>query len=258
MDELNCQKRSNSTPWPSEVDVGFCRGVILTIVLFFIFHLLYAIMDSPMRMIYSFFHKRGITDYKFGKILTLHTQAFILDSLKLAITFVMVQKFAGIRIRTLLSHSSTSLVQSSKWAFIGICLSLPSSVNWWRGNYEDPFMYVWMGTAVSFVGGGLLAPVQEEIVHRGMFFPALLKKGRISAYFFTVLWFVFGHVPSYSELFFHGNIGLNLHNFIVFILIAIIAAHIYESTGNLILCIIFHGAYNLTPPVNAFLSYVIG
>lgn len=257
MNELNCKKKSYFIPWPSEVDIGFYRGVILTIVLFCVFSLLYVIMDSPLLMIFSFFQKRGITAYDFGMQLNIGTQGVVLYSLRLGIIYVIVQKIAGIRIRTLLCHTSPSFAQSSKWAFIGICLSLPYLISLWRGNYEDPFLYVLMGTVVSGVSAALMAPVQEEIVHRGVLFPALRKKGRILAYFFSVLWFVFGHVPSYSELFFRGNIGLELHHFIVLVLMAIIAAHIYESTGNLTLCIIFHGARNLAPRVSGFLSYLI-
>ena len=215
-------------------------------------------MDPPRRTIFSLVHEYGITDYHFGRLLSFGIQAFVVDLLKLAITFVMVQKFAGIRIRTMLCHSSPTFVQSSKWALVGICLSLPWSISMWRGNCEEPFLYVWLGTAVSIVPMALMVPVQEEIVDRGVLFPSLWKKGRILAYFFSVLWFVFGHIPSYSELFLRGDIGLELHDFIVLVLMAIIAAHIYETTGKLILCIIFHGACNLVPRISAFVSYFIG
>lgn len=257
MNELITKKKSYFTPWPSEVDIGFYRGVILTVVLYCVFYLLYVIVDSTLLMIFSFYHKRGITDYDFGMQLNIGTQGIVLYSLRLGIIYVIVQEIAGIRIRTLLCHTSPSFAQSSKWAFIGICLSLPYLITMWRGNYEDPFLYVLMGTVVSCVSAALMAPIQEEIVHRGVLFPALRKKGRTMAYFFSALWFVFGHVPSYSELFLSGNIGLELHHFIILVLVAIVAAHIYESTGNLTLCIIFHGAYNLAPRVSGFLSYLI-
>ena len=258
MNELNSTKTSYLTPWPSEVDIGFCRGVTLTMILFCTFHLLYTIMDSPLLMILSFYQKRGITDYDFGMQLNIGTQGLVLYSLRLGIIYVIVQKIAGIRIRTLLCHTSPTVAQISKWAFIGICLSIPSTLLMWRGYCQDPVLYVWMGTVVSIVAVALLGPIQEEIVHRGVFFSALRKKGRILAYFFSVIWFVFGHVSSYSELIFRGNIGLELHHFIFLVLLAIIAAHIYETTGNLILSIIFHGACNLAPRISALVSYFIG
>ncbi|MYK00921.1 MAG: CPBP family intramembrane metalloprotease, partial [Gemmatimonadales bacterium] len=117
--------------------------------------------------------------------------------------------------------------------------------------------YVSMITFIDIAVSGVLAPIKEEISERGILYAALRKKGKVIAYFLSVFWFVFLHVPSYSNLFFNGIIGLTLHHFILIILTGIITAYIYESTGKLILCVIFHCAINATLTLSAFLYYLI-
>ena len=243
--------RENDT----RVDIGFYQGVTLTIVLFGVFQLLYIIIDSPLQLVSSLFDKYEYTIYKFGRQLCIDTQVLILSIIKLTLVYLIIQKCAGISIRALL-YPLPSLPQSLYWIFIGICLALFSSIMAWHSEIEDPAHIVWISTAIAIMIS-LMGPLQEEMVHRGILFSALLKKKRLLAYFISTIWFVWGHVPSYSKLFFNGILGIDLPHFILLVLMAILTAYIYESTRKLSLCVIFHSACNLTTVVSAFLNYCV-
>ena len=240
----------------SEINIELYQGIVLTIVLFSIFQLLYILTDPLSQLIFSLYEKRSYLTYSFGRQLYIDTQSFIIYVLRLVIIYLIVQKYIGISIKEWLFQTHPSLTQCLYWSFIGACLALSSSILAWQESIEDPFHIVGISTVVAIVLN-LIVPLQEEIVHRGILFSTLLRKGRLPAYFISTGWFVLGHVPSYSELIFYGNMGLTLPHFVLLILMAILTGYIYETTKRLSLCIIFHSAYNLTTVVSAFLNYLV-
>lgn len=240
-----------------EIHIDFYQGIVLTIILFSIFQLLYAIAEPPLKLIISLFIEQyGHPTYMFDRQLYLDIQAFVLYIFRLAAVYLIIQKYAGISIKALLFNSLPSLPQSLYWAFIGVCLALFSSIIVWQDNFQDPFYIALISTIIATVLN-LIVPLQEEITHRGILFSALLNKGRLPAYSISIIWFVFGHVPSYSNLFFHGLLGIELSHFILLVLMAILTAYIYETTKKLSLCIILHSACNLTTVISAFLNYCL-
>ena len=255
---LKMTKISYSIPWPAKVDIRFGQGIILTISLFSIFQALPIIFNSTLLHILAFFEKQRIIEYEFGRQLNMGIQLIILYSFRLIIVYLIVQLIMKIHIRTLLFHTIPSIKQGLHWTFIGICLSWHSAYTAWTDNYEreEPLPYVLLGTLVIVIAN-IIGPIQEEVTHRGILFSALRKKGKLLAYFISTFWFVLGHMPSYSGLILFGYIGLSPYHLSLLILMAIVTAYIYETTGNLILCIICHSMCNLTPEVIALLNYVI-
>ncbi len=256
---MSSNKNLKSTPWPREVDIGFGRGIVLTITVFCGSRLLYWISDYTQKTVLSFF------DYTLSNTgIGIEIYTGILVILGFILVYIFVQRIGKINIQTLLWHTPPSLKQGIKWVFWGFCLSFSFCLLQLYGkgymikDYSDKsFLYVCTITFIDIAVSGILAPIKEEISERGILYPALRKKGKIIAYFFSVFWFVFLHVPSYSNLFFNGIIGLTLHHFIFIILMGIITAYIYESTGKLILCVIFHSASNATLTMSSFLYYLI-
>ena len=237
--------------------IGFQQGIILTTILFSLFQLLYVITEPPLKLIISLLTEQyGHPTYMFDRQLYLDIQVFVLYIFRLAAVYLIIQKYAGISIKALLFNSLPSLTQSLYWAFIGVCLALFSSIMVWQDNFQDSFHIALISTIFATVLN-LIVPLQEEITHRGVLFSALLNKGRLPAYSISIIWFVFGHVPSYSNLFSHGLLGIELSHFILLVLMAIFTAYIYETTKKLSLCIIFHSACNLTTVVSAFLNYCV-
>lgn len=261
---MSTNRHLKSTPWPLEVDIGFGRGIILTIAVFFGSRLLYWISDHTQKIVLSFFNytlsNTGIGIEIYNGILVI---------LGFVLVYIVAQRVGKINIRTLLWHTPPSLKQGIKWAFLGFCLSFSFCLlqlyvdgyiikGYGYYHYSDKsFLYVCTITFIDIAVSGVLAPIKEEISERGILYAALRKKGKIIAYFLSVFWFVFLHVPSYSNLFFNAIIGLTLHHFIFLILMGIITAYIYESTGKLILCVIFHSASNATLTMSSFLYYLI-
>lgn len=256
---MNSNKNLKSTPWPGEVDIGFGRGIVLTITVFLGSQLLYWLSDYAQKTVLSFF------DYTLSNTgIDIEIYTGILVILGFILVYIVVQRVGRINIRILLWHTQPSLKQSLKWTFWGFCLSFSFCLlqlygkGYMTKDYSDKFFpYVFSITFIDIAVSCILAPIKEEISERGVLYAALRKKGKIIAYFFSVFWFVFLHVPSYSNLFFDGIIGLTLHHFIFIILVGIITAYIYESTGKLILCVIFHSASNATLTLSAFLYYLI-
>ncbi len=256
---MSTNRNLKSTPWPLEVDIEFGQGIVLTITVFLGSQLLYWLVDHTQKTVLPFF------DYTLSNTgIGIEIYNGILVILGFILVYIVVQRIGRINIRTLLWHTPPSFKQSLKWAFWGFCLSFSFCLLQLYGkgymikDYSDKsFSYVFTITFINIVVSGILAPIKEEISERGILYTALRKKGKIIAYFFSVFWFVFLHVPSYSNLFFNGIIGLTLHHFIFIILAGIITAYIYESTGRLILCVIFHSASNTTFTMSSFLYYLI-
>ncbi len=236
-------------------EIRFYQGIILVIVLFSLFQLLH-IAEPFLQLILQPYVEYGFVAYEFGKHLYRDTQILILYIFRLILIYLIVQRCVGISIKASLFYNRPSLSQSLYWASVGVCLALYSSMVAWQESIEDPFYIVLLSTVVAVVMN-IAAPLQEEIVHRGILFSALRKKGRLLAYFISVTWFVLSHVPSYSALYFKGILGLELYHFILLILMATFAAYIYETTKKLSLCVIFHSACNLTTVVSAFLNYCV-
>lgn len=240
----------------TKIDIGFYKGIILTIVLFSIFQLLYVVINSPSQLILSLYKEYGYLTYDFGRQLYLDTQLLFIYIIRLIIVYLTVHIFIGNSITASLFHNRPSRLQNSYWISVGVCLALYSSMMAWQESFEDPFYIVLLSTVIAVLAN-IVSPLQEEIVHRGILFSALLKKDRLLAYFISVAWFVFCHIPSYSDLFFNGVLGLALYHFIFLILMAVFASYIYETTKKLSLCVIFHSACNLTTVASSFLNYIV-
>lgn len=77
----------------------------------------------------------------------------------------------------------------------------------------------------------LLAPVVEEILFRGIFYPAIKQLGRPR----VALW---GTAVVFAA------IHLNLLTFFPLVMLAVVLTKLYESTGNLLAPVVCHAAFN--------------
>ncbi|MYK21366.1 hypothetical protein F4054_03805, partial [Candidatus Poribacteria bacterium] len=115
---MNSNRNLKSTPWPLEVDIGFGRGIVLTITVFLGSQLLYWLVDRTQKIVLSFLNytlsNTGIGSEIYSGILVILGFIFV---------YIVVQRFGRINIRTLLWHTPPSLKQGIKWAFWGFCLS---------------------------------------------------------------------------------------------------------------------------------------
>jgi membrane protease YdiL (CAAX protease family) len=90
----------------------------------------------------------------------------------------------------------------------------------------SPWLRVYFGVFAVFI-----APVAEEVLFRGIFYPAIKQAGMPR----LALW-------GTSLLF--GAIHANLMSFIPLVLLAVVLVKIYEATDNLLTPIIAHSVFN--------------
>jgi hypothetical protein len=89
----------------------------------------------------------------------------------------------------------------------------------------------WSNRLVLGVATIVLAPIAEEVIFRGILYPAIKRAG----YPRTALW-------GTAVLF--GVIHVNLATFVPLAFLAVVLACLYEYTGNLLACITVHGFFN--------------
>ena len=91
----------------------------------------------------------------------------------------------------------------------------------------------WKGLAIALMSGLILAPISEEIVYRGFLFRTMRN------------WTPFLVSSIISGLIFSVVHNYDLSGSFTMISFAMIAAWLYQNTGNLLNCIIFHALANL-------------
>lgn len=87
----------------------------------------------------------------------------------------------------------------------------------------------------------IAAPLAEEGLFRGVFYPALRRHGFPNA----AIW-----ITSVAFALIHGNVLI----FIPLVVLAIVLVKLYEHTGNLLACIVCHATFNALNFVMLFLT----
>jgi len=91
--------------------------------------------------------------------------------------------------------------------------------------------------AISVVG----APIIEETLFRGVAFQSLRKKNRVMAYVVSVVLFSVYHVWQYALADMDATVLLYALQYVP---ITLAITWIYERSGSLWTCMLFHGSYN--------------
>jgi membrane protease YdiL (CAAX protease family) len=99
----------------------------------------------------------------------------------------------------------------------------------------------WTDRVVLGIATIALAPVAEEILFRGILYPAIKRAGHPH----LALWFT-------AVLF--GAIHLNLLTFLPLTLLALVLVWLYERTDNLLACIVTHALFNAANFVALYLT----
>jgi membrane protease YdiL (CAAX protease family) len=99
----------------------------------------------------------------------------------------------------------------------------------------------WSSRALLGIATILIAPVAEEVIFRGILYPAIKRAG----YPRMALW-------GTSVLF--GLIHFNLGTFVPLTFLALVLACLYEYTGNLLACITVHCVFNAANFVALYLQ----
>ena len=223
--------RSTATPWPASTDIGLARGLIITAFLLVCLPLLEVIVVNLAGTGYV--------------IDTIKRAAIILPVHILSLVMVgfVVQKWGGIHFKSLFRRLPT-LREGIIWGMVGALFGLTSFYNSIFSGYRFENLETNIMALVLLVKVSFITPLLEEIEFRAVFYAALRKKGRILAYAVSSVVFTLSHAQSYGDLFLHGSMGLSTGQIAGVLLAGLVFAHIYETTGKLLVCVICHAMIN--------------
>lgn len=170
-----------------------------------------------------------VTTLLFGKFLWQHAQRFFLNPLPCLLT-AAISFFVYLLVNSLVS----SLIISAFPNFSNVNDQTISTV------FADHFFLMAIGTVI-------LAPVAEELLHRGLVFRVLYRKNPILGYVSSVLLFSAIHVVGYIGS--YDNITL-LICFIQYIPAALILCAAYAQSDSIFVPILIHMTLNLIGVIN--------
>ena len=239
-----CVNRSDPPAWPDVVNINIKRGFILSLVLFLLPTMvldvaIYFGLDSNVD---------SFEDGYYLIALYIFIAIFVLS---------LIRIFGGIPIQKMLFSRIPSVWQVFIWFGVGLLLGsvkfLPSLREGYR--FEEPLFFLFAFYALILKS--ILIPLVEETIYRGIIFVTLYnwKGNRFIAYVGSSFIFLFYHFVSLIPF------GLNSTSYfhIAFIFsFALIAAYMYDRTGNILLCILVHGIPNGSDFLGGLLGYLLG
>ena len=179
-----------------------------------------------------------------------------LDVVLFCLMLLGLKEAGGVDIRRLFFGRLPNLRESSKWGSLGIAFSVPDFVH--ATSVPTYFGYEGYVTFVLLHMSHLTIamPCIEETLFRGVCFGSLLVVGRIPAYAISTILFLLWHVK-FIDLIAKGTTDVTSWHAASIVVFGLVGAYIYEKTGKLLLCIIFHGAGNALVAITPFFLYVL-
>jgi len=145
------------------------------------------------------------------------------------------------------------------WIFMAIWLSLPEFAKTVRWNYAPELSTSAsrvMITSLDLIYFGLLIPLREETIFRGLLYYSIRPWGKAVAFFGTWIPFILMHIPSIPELLMNGDLGIGVWHLVFVAVLGAATGYIIQSTGKLWLCILFHGSANSFGLIGPFVKYL--
>lgn len=240
MDALNSKSRPSSS---SDSTNGLARTVILTVVATLAFKFWIMFMALGIGLGYEISSLKSIT-----------IKLICVDVPVLIFVWTLVNYRGSIRAIALLIGRYPSLKEFVKWACLGMILNVRTFITsaMHGTHYENPEYVAFI--LMSTFSSSLIYPVVEEVLFRGFCYSTLRKYGKWFAFVISTLLFLLAHVPLKVAI--SGVFPLSMFQVAFFVAISAIATHIYESSGNLLLCITFHGAANFMDGAGQFVRYL--
>ena len=168
-----------------------------------------------------FFARKHALNLREAFGLHLHPGRAVVLGVTLALGFVPVALGLQLGISKLAAALNLHLPEQT-------AVSLLKLANSWPDRLAFAFMAI------------IAAPLAEEGLFRGVFYPALRRHGFPN----SALW-----ITSLAFALIHGNVLI----FIPLVVLAIVLVKLYEHTGNLLACIVCHATFNAFNFVMLFL-----
>lgn len=224
--------------------VGHPRGLVLTVV---------AIVILILGEI-SLSYMTGI-----GIVVTTARELAISNGINIllfGLLLVLLKELGKVNLGSLFFSQLPHLRDALLWVSVAVVLHVPGFVVDNRlPTYFGYEGYVTFELLHAF-RATIVAPLVEETLFRGVCFGSLQPTGRVRAYVLSNLLFLLWHVKL-VDLVIHGTTGLTWLHMGSIVVVGFLAAYIYEKTGKLTLCIIFHGAGNAFVTSRPFFMYFL-
>ena len=179
-----------------------------------------------------------------------------LDILLFCLLLLVLKEVGHIDLKKLLLERLPRIGESLKFGLLGFVLSI-------RGLAQATGLPTYFGHDgyVAFVlldalNLSLILPLIEETLFRGVCFGSLLAVGRIRAYAISTTIFLIWHIK-FIDLIVIGTTGITWSHAASIVLFGLLGAFIYEKTGKLLLCVVFHGAGNALVASTPFFMYLL-
>ena len=176
------------------------------------------------------------------------------DLCELLIICLVVSRWLKIDLRSPPFVELPTRREALKWVGIGVLLYLVILIKFLHSEFSWGAPGALNYLFFHVVRGSVLAPVMEELVFRGLCFQAIRRRSRFLAYIGSSLLFSLSHSASYTDLLLHGNLGMPPEKAVLAVVLGLITAYIYESTGKLTLCILYHSVTNSMPMLGIMAS----
>lgn len=186
----------------------------------------------------------------------------LMEGMHLLLILYFLDQFGRFELRKMVYYAIPSKRVFFLWIYVGIGLTayyFPLKFPEGLGPQPPDFVFEHLHPLIV---QGVLAPIQEELLFRGLLYGAIRTKyGKFKAYAISILIFVFSHKSLWPYLI-EGYWDLFFLYFITFIVISCLLTYLYEEKRSLLLCMAFHGSANFhlnTAPLLGFLygGYIV-
>lgn len=239
----NCIKRGNPPSWPDIVNIPVKKGLLLSIILFFV----------PELIVSSAIHlglDNDVDSFEDGLNLI---KLYVFVSI---VVYSLIKWIGRISIRKMLFTRIPSVSEIVIWSGVGLMLGFVRILASLREGYrfEEPLFFLVMLCAIFFKS--ILFPLVEEPIYRGIILVTLYnwKRSRVIAYVGSTLIFFLYHAVDITQVSLRplGNFHIGL-----IISFSLIAAYLYDRKGNILLCMLVHGIPNGSDFFGGLLGYLL-
>ena len=228
--------------WPATLQISFASGLIWSIAV---------IIEINIMSTYAYpWLLRSTPDPEF--------LLGLLESTNLLLILFVLVRFGRFELRKMVFHDIPEKRQFLLWIYLGLGLTayqLPLHFREGLGPQPPDFVIERLS---DILGGVIIAPIQEEVIYRGLFYGAIRKRfGTMRALVIGIGVFVFAH-SHVHYLIANGDWHLLLQYLVILTLLSCFVVYLYESRRSLLLCMVFHGCVNLNFPLAFLIGFMFG
>lgn len=230
--------------WPDPLKIPFAKGLIWTLLIV----IEIKIIGGPL-------YSKIVQSSNLSAIGEEFFYVF-LRGINLVLILYLLNRIGNFKLQDMTFYSTQNKKTLIFWIYVGLGLKAYSLPFYFpEGFGVQPPVFI-VEHLMAIVVSVIIAPIEEEILFRGLLYGALRTKlGKVKAYIIGVVVFILAHKQIY-DLAIAGYWDLLLHHLISFLIISCLLVYLYESKRSLLLCMAFHGSANLLHNLAPLLGFL--